>query len=73
MAIQITSVLATRLRDEMREHPLHDGEIRRLVGLGRHHIARASTDIAAQGFARLYSVSIDGLPYLVCVPDQDLA
>jgi hypothetical protein len=45
MAIHITSALETRLRDEMLEQPLEGGEIRRLVGLGRQHIARAGLQL----------------------------
>jgi hypothetical protein len=73
MAIRLTPALVTRFRDEMREHPLREGEIRRLMGLGRHDIASASTDIGAPGFARLYSLTIDGLPYQVCVPGAGTA
>jgi hypothetical protein len=68
MRLLLTSVFVERLRDEVRQAPLREQEIRRVVGLGSHHLAAVGTDLGAQGFAAMFTLTFDGAAYAVCVP-----
>lgn len=68
ISIWLTPVLVRRLRDELRDQPLREGEIRRVVGLGRWYLAAADTDLSAHGFDRLLTLTVDGVANVVCVP-----
>lgn len=69
MSFFLSTSLATRLRDDIRERPLECGEIRRIKGMGLHYITTGDTDLSTRGLRLLFTLKIDGASYAVAVPD----
>jgi hypothetical protein len=65
----LTNALATKLRDDLRERPLADHEIRRIVGMGPHYITAKTTDVSTRGMMTLFTVIVDDREYWVVKPD----
>jgi hypothetical protein len=59
----ITASHAERIRDEMRNDPMQEGEIRRVKGLGNLFVAISSTSVEAQEYTRIYTLFIDDVEY----------
>jgi hypothetical protein len=58
--VHLTKQLQERVRDEVRQSPLIEGEIRRLVGCGDLHIALASTEVL-EGYDAFCALVIDDI------------
>lgn len=69
LSFGVTTSLLEQLRDETRRSPLHEQEIRRIVGMGHHYLARASACPTERGLMSLFKLVIDGVEYVVGVPE----
>lgn len=67
MYFSISSVLAKKLGDDIRQNPMQDNEVRRISGMGDHYIAHDTTDISEQGLDWMFKIFIDKVLYKVCV------
>lgn len=55
---------AERLRDEVRQQPLEQGEIRRIKGLGNLYMALVTTEVDSTKYKEMYSLFIDDVEYI---------
>tara|TARA_B100000508_G_scaffold137106_1_gene130999 strand:+ start:976 stop:1242 length:267 start_codon:yes stop_codon:yes gene_type:complete len=62
--MQLTSAHAERLRDNLRDNPLNEGEIRRVEGAGEQYIARKGDDaVDDTEHTKTITVEIDGVSH----------
>lgn len=52
------------LRDNVRENPLKEAEVRRVRGLGEQYVMLASHN-PGEKFVRVYELKIDGIAYVI--------
>jgi hypothetical protein len=65
MGLVISSTLAKKLRDNIRQTPLVENEIRRIVGLGEQYIAKSDTNVDAADYITLFGLKIYESHYII--------